>query len=143
MSVSVPLARPVSRSALRSVFNVSAGVHWLLLVTVWVHGWCDKLHASFFEEEDCKSARKKWKRRGDGNCHRENPRETRYKLPSLLPPTNDSKHEKARTQEKMRTRARAARPSRGTKLTAALRSRREESLGFTCSTTETQRIRWI
>ena len=60
---------------------------------------------SFFEEEDCKSARKKWKRKGDGGCHRENPRETRYKLlvPPLLPPTNDSKREKARTQEKMRT----------------------------------------
>ena len=42
--------------------------------------------------------------------------ETRCKLPALFPPTNDWKHEKARTQEKMRTRPRAARPSRGTKM---------------------------
>ena len=28
--------------------------------------------------------------------------EPRYKLPPLLPPTNDSKHEKSRTQEKKR-----------------------------------------
>ena len=60
---------------------------------------------SVFSERFFNRLRPKKKRRGDGGCHRENPRETRYKLPPLLPPTNDSKREKARTQEKMRTRA--------------------------------------